>query len=137
MVSPQIIQLVTLTQINCGECGGTYALNERFRAQCAEKGKSWHCPYCQCGWGYKEGENTRLKKELELEKRRVAFANDQARMERELRTAAEHRERAQKSAKTRIKNRVANGVCPCCNRTFQDLQRHMATKHADYAASSN
>jgi hypothetical protein len=27
---------------------------------------------------------------------------------------------------------VANGVCPCCNRTFQNLARHMAGKHPDY-----
>lgn len=33
---------------------------------------------------------------------------------------------------TRIKNRVGNGVCPCCNRTFQNLQRHMHTKHPEY-----
>jgi Fe-S oxidoreductase len=46
--------------------------------------------------------------------------------------------RAQKAAKTRIKNdrdriktRVANGVCPHCNRTFQNLARHMASQHPD------
>lgn len=132
----QIELTVILTKINCGECGGTYALNERYRAQCAEKGKSWHCPYCQVGWGYSEGENAKLKKELEAEKRRVAFANDQARMERERRESAEARERAQKANVTKIKKRIKNGACPCCNRTFIDLQRHMATKHADYAAAA-
>lgn len=30
---------------------------------------------------------------------------------------------------TRIKNRVGNGVCPCCNRSFGNLHRHMQTKH--------
>lgn len=40
---------------------------------------------------------------------------------------------AYKGQVTRIKNRVKNGVCPCCNRTFQNLMRHMATKHPDYA----
>lgn len=27
-----------------------------------------------------------------------------------------------------------HGVCPCCNRTFSDLQRHMASKHKGFAA---
>jgi hypothetical protein len=46
---------------------------------------------------------------------------------------------AQKGATTRVRNekarligRVANGVCPCCNRTFKQLARHMAAKHPDY-----
>jgi Asp-tRNA(Asn)/Glu-tRNA(Gln) amidotransferase A subunit family amidase len=47
--------------------------------------------------------------------------------------------RGQKAAKTRIKNdrdrirdRVGAGVCPCCNRTFKQLARHMQAKHPDY-----
>jgi DNA repair exonuclease SbcCD ATPase subunit len=42
---------------------------------------------------------------------------------------------AQKGVTTRIKNRASNGVCPCCNRTFQNLARHMHTKHPDFAKS--
>ena len=37
---------------------------------------------------------------------------------------------------TRIKKRVANGVCPCCNRTFKDLAAHMSTQHPDYIEQS-
>ena len=47
--------------------------------------------------------------------------------------------RAQKGAATRARNqrdrdrsRVAAGVCPCCNRTFQNLARHMAGQHPDF-----
>jgi hypothetical protein len=25
-------------------------------------------------------------------------------------------------------------VCPCCNRSFQNLRRHMATKHPEFNA---
>jgi hypothetical protein len=34
---------------------------------------------------------------------------------------------------TRIKNRVKNGVCICCNRSFSDLHQHMLTKHPDFS----
>lgn len=40
---------------------------------------------------------------------------------------------AQRAATTRVKNklkRVEAGVCPHCNRTFQNLARHMESKHA-------
>jgi uncharacterized small protein (DUF1192 family) len=33
----------------------------------------------------------------------------------------------------RTKKRVAAGVCPCCNRTFENLARHMAGEHPGYA----
>jgi hypothetical protein len=44
---------------------------------------------------------------------------------------------AQKGVTTRIKRRVANGVCPCCKRTFQDLARHMAGQHPGYAEATD
>lgn len=30
-----------------------------------------------------------------------------------------------------IKKRVQGGACPCCNRHFVQLERHMATKHPE------
>lgn len=124
---------VTLTTMACGECGGVYAISERYRQQRQQEGNGWTCPYCKCSWGYfKNGENDRLKRELEeakqateRERKRKEWAEQEARN-------AELRTRAQKGVVTRIKNRVGNGVCPCCNRAFQDLQRHMHTKHPDY-----
>jgi len=40
---------------------------------------------------------------------------------------------AQKAATTRVRNklkRVEAGVCPHCNRSFQNLARHMESKHS-------
>lgn len=129
-------ETVKLTTINCGECGGTYALNTRYVNQKQTNGGYWNCPYCKCSWGYgDQSENARLKKELELERKRKEWAQKDAERAKEQRDAAQYRERAQKAAKTRIKNRIAKGVCPCCNRTFSDLSRHMSTKHPEYAKS--
>ena len=125
---------VQLTVINCGICGGTYAINERRRQFCFERGEGWHCPYCRTSWGYfNDSENERLKKELERERKRKEWAEQEALRQREQRIAAEHKARAERAAKTRIKNRVGNGVCPCCTRTFTNLARHMASKHPEYA----
>ena len=51
-----------LTVVNCGICGGVYAIAERFRQECKEKGRVWTCPYCKTGWGYVENGYDRLRK---------------------------------------------------------------------------
>lgn len=127
---------VALVEINCGKCGGVYAIGDRYYQQCREKGTAWNCPYCRCGWGFADGgENARLKREIESERKRTEWARQAAENERQRREAAEHRERAQKAAKTRLKNRIAHGVCPCCQRTFENVARHMATKHPGFTAA--
>ena len=40
---------------------------------------------------------------------------------------------ATKGIVTRIKNRVGKGVCPCCNRTFKDMGRHMQGQHPTWS----
>lgn len=104
---------IVVTEMNCGECGGVYAINETYREQCHKYGKSWHCPYCQVGWGYSG------KGELEQEKKRhqetLARLNEAT---------------AEKARLEQKMKRVGRGVCPDCNRTFRNLERHMACKHA-------
>jgi hypothetical protein len=36
---------------------------------------------------------------------------------------------------TKIKNRISKGVCPCCNRQFEDLHSHMQEKHPNYSGT--
>ena len=117
---------VNLTRVSCGECGGVYAINSRYHEQKREQGGFWNCPYCRCGWGFGESDNDRLKKQLKNTQKQLEWAQQDVKN-------AENRERGQKAAKTRIKNRIAKGVCPCCNRSFANLQKHMQTKHPDYA----
>lgn len=114
---------IELTEINCGECGGTYAINERYRRQKEVKGQGWYCPYCQCSWGYYgNSENELLKKELAEEKLRKARALADANEKGILLDKAV-------GSLNRLKRRIRAGVCPCCNRTFQNLAAHIKTKH--------
>lgn len=76
-----------------------------------------------------------LRLERDRLAQRVAQRDDEIKHQRELRYGVERRLNATKGVVTRIKNRVGHGVCPCCSRTFQDLQRHMKSKHSDYAKS--
>lgn len=124
-----MIKLIELTTINCGECGGSYAINERYRQQRYEEGNGWNCPYCRVSWGYFENNrHKKLKRELADATRRA----DQHAVE-----AREARQRASQISRSyqRVRERVRNGVCPCCNRTFENLARHMSTKHPDYGSN--
>jgi hypothetical protein len=65
-------------------------------------------------------------RELETERSRVAAARAKADL-------AERSAAAHKGKVTEIQNRIQNGVCPCCKRSFTNLRRHMATKHPEHA----
>lgn len=129
--------LVQLSAEMCCKCGFTTWMAEEFRQQCKTDKKSFYCTSCGQGQGwFGDNEADKLRKQLER-------ANAETERQRKLREWAEQetrnqelRLRAQKGATTRIKNRVANGVCPCCTRSFGDLKRHMATKHPDYQKDS-
>ncbi len=92
--------------------------------------------YCINGHGQVYNGKTeaeRLTEELEKQKRWTESARAETARVRESRDAAERRASAARGQVTKIKNRVGNGVCPCCNRSFTNLQRHMHTKHPGYA----
>lgn len=127
-MSTTFVESITLSPINCGECGGTYSINEMYRQQRAEQGGGWHCPYCQCGWGYfKNTENDRLKQQLQDKNNELQKSRMETVTERQMREGAERREA---EAKRKVK-RAEKGVCTCCNRSFSNLRRHMLTQHAD------
>lgn len=37
---------------------------------------------------------------------------------------------------TKLKNRVGHGVCPCCNRSFGNLARHIESEHPTFIAEA-
>lgn len=118
------VQLVTIA---CGECGGVYAILEKYRSTKHANGGGWTCPYCKCSWGF-FGKTPAEKAQEELTRERAR--HDQTRADRD---HAEACRRAEKAAKTKLKKRIAAGVCPCCKRTFQDLARHMAGQHPEFS----
>lgn len=121
-------ETITLSKIECGNCGATYAINERFRADREKEGGSWTCPYCQCGWGYKVGENARLKGQLESKERELRESKCETLRERQLRETAD----AEKAKALRKVQRATNGTCTICNRSFKALRQHMASKHPEH-----
>lgn len=129
----QVNASTDLVTIVCGVCGGIYAIAERYRYIKQEQGGFWKCPYCQNLWGYGTSENERLKQQLVKKEREVKQERKRKEWAQQETRVTEYRCRELKGRLSKIKKRVGNGVCPCCNRSFNDLRRHMNIKHPSYA----
>jgi hypothetical protein len=128
--------LVTIEAVKCGVCQAWHGLEAGFHQKAKQSGAYWYCPHCKSWIGYNETEIKRLRDELAREKHRAE--QRQARIESLQRETEhlEHRRRGTLGALRRTQKRVKHGVCPCCNRTFQNLARHMAGKHPHFGAAT-
>ena len=123
---------VQIVWLECGECGAPIALTQTHYNMAKEGRRNWYCPNGHCRI-FVETEATKLKKQLDKEKKRREWAEAQRDRAREHAEHETRRASAYKGHLTRTKKRVGNGVCPCCNRTFTNLGRHMQSKHPEYA----
>lgn len=120
----------------CSVCHVLYAVTERHRDRCCEDGSSFYCPngHVQV---FIESDNQRLTKERN-EARRERDANERwYQSERDDHSRTKKQRNAFKGKVTEVKRRISKGVCPCCTRTFQNLARHMESKHPEYVAPEN
>jgi hypothetical protein len=131
-----IYRTIELKPIKCWGCGCEFAVDEALYNNKKENKKTLHCPNgCSLSLGKSRADEVREKMEAELArvKRNNEYMEATAREQRRRADAAEKSLTATRGVVTRLKNRVGNGVCPCCNRTFADLQRHMHSQHPEFA----
>ncbi len=117
----------------CPLCGVHYGLEERYREHrqdvpSSDPTRHWHCPngHRLC---FTESKADEQRRRAERAEQRMARIEDE-------RNHAQRQLSAAKGQATRLRNRAANGVCPCCNRSFANLRRHMSNKHPDYKAEA-
>jgi hypothetical protein len=130
----------TLAVVECPTCHVTYAIPKSFNESAEEYNSAAHpgnywevcCPFGH-SWHY-----SGLTEEQDLRQRLEAQRNKSARLTAQL-DQSEASRRAQKAAATRARNerdrvlkRIRAGVCPCCNRSFKNVERHMASQHPDF-----
>lgn len=108
----------------------------------ARRGAGPHGVSFYCGYGHVlyfpagETEEAKLRRERDRLTQRLAEKDDEIRRQRLLREGTERQLSATRGVVTRIRNRVGAGVCPCCTRTFENLQRHMSSKHPEWRAEA-
>ena len=117
----------------CVNCGIAFAIDSKVGRRFKETGGTFYCPNGHAQH-YTETEIVKLQKQLEREKKNTEWAQNNAKAERTARERTERRLIARKSANTRLRNRIKNGVCPCCTRSFVNLREHIKTKHPDFKA---
>lgn len=124
---------VTLETIACCSCGIVFGVPQAYEQKRREKHDTFYCP---------NGHSLHFPGKTEAEQLRDKLAAARAREDQlsarlaDQMDATEHeRRRAMgfKGALTKTNKRVGNGVCPCCSRSFQNLQRHMASQHPGYS----
>jgi hypothetical protein len=132
----QDIGQVTLYVSDCAECGVVFGIPSTLERRRRDDGGAFYCPNGH-NLVFTESEVDKARKRAEQAEREAQWARTSRDSWRDQAQAAERRRAAVKGQLTKVKKRVAAGVCPGCNRTFQDLARHMAGKHPDYATKEH
>lgn len=115
----------------CCNCGVMFAMTSEFKNERNRDKCTFYCPNGH-GQSYVGKTDAQLRKEAEA---RATAAEDQRRAaERELQRVERDLMAAQAEAKRQAK-RASAGVCPCCNRSFVQLARHMKSKHPEHGKS--
>lgn len=107
----------------CCNCHMQFAMTNAFKTARLADRKEFYCPAGHGQHYTGESEEAKLKRELERANQMLESAQSRAQTMQQ-----KHDEVSR--AHSRMRHRVFNGVCPCCNRTFENLARHMQSEHA-------
>lgn len=111
--------------MDCCVCGVTLAMPADYEKRRKEDHASF---YCLNGHTQAFQGETAQEKELRLAKQQAVEAQRS-------REASERSKAAYKGHLTRMRNRIANGVCPvqACQRSFQNVHAHITKMHPEWA----
>jgi len=123
----QYVDGIEFVTEECCNCGILFAMTKDFQRRRLNDHKSFCCPsgHSQHYSGQTEGQ--KLRKQLERKQRQLEAESGRASL------LEQQRNQLSKSY-GKIRERVKNGVCPCCNRTFQNLLNHMRTEHPEFGS---
>lgn len=118
----------TLVVEICGVCQCMFAMPKSMQEDSRNTGDWFWCPKGH-RIHYMETTVQKLEKEIQQERQQKDQIQAELWEQQEIRKSAERSLKATKGVITRVKNRVSKGICPCCNRHFDNLCRHMKSKH--------
>jgi hypothetical protein len=131
-MSTKLLAEANLVLHVCPSCFISYAIPERMETEKMRDGTSFFCPNGH-SLSYRDSEVEKLRKEVESKKKIIGqWANDYNQLYKEKESVTRSLS-ATKGVLTRTKKRISKGVCPCCNRHFVNLQRHMDGQHPEFA----
>lgn len=117
----EISTTVKLVTEECCACGILFAMPQQVNERLRTKGGAFYCPNGHSQF-YTEPDIEVLKRKLR------ATENRASNLEYQLNGALDDLATKKKEIRT-IKRRVHTGTCIHCHRHFENLERHMKTKH--------
>lgn len=117
---------MAMTTTSCCNCGIEFGVPQHFLDARRADAKDFHCPNGHV-LSFAETEADKMRRERDRAKQQIAQRDDEI-------TALRRQVEAEQRKAKRVQKRIHAGVCPCCNRTFQNVARHMATKHPETPA---
>lgn len=118
--------------IECFRCHVLFAVESMTRKHYIDTGDYFYCPNGHRQY-YTESTIQKLEKQLETKQRALDHKQKELEWSEQRTRNVKNSLKAEKGAKTKLKKRIANGVCPCCQRPFVNLARHMKGQHPNYA----
>lgn len=111
---------------DCCNCGMTFGVPVEFDRRRRDDHSSFYCPAGHSQSYIGKTEEQKQRERADRLERQLANRDEDLRATRASLIAT-------RGVLTKTKKRLANGVCPCCNRHFANVERHIANQHPDYA----
>ena len=106
----------------CCNCGMAFAITQDFYDRKRRDQGTFYCPRGHPQHYIGKTREQKLKEELNCKNQQLKHVKQQ-----QAKTSKSYQ---------KMRNRIKNGVCPCCNRTFQNLLNHMKKEHPDFGSSN-
>jgi hypothetical protein len=119
---------INYTTLHCYKCGLPFGVPDYRVAELRRSHEGFWCPNGHEQFFSGKSDVEKLKEQLDAKERQLG--QQTIRIET-LRNDRDHHERCATRLRKKLE-RVKKGVCPCCNRTFQNLWEHMLVKHPSY-----
>lgn len=117
-------EVIDFTMMECGGCGIPFFVPTRWKNSKVQDHGSFSCPN-GCSRIFVAKTDAEKAKE-ELEQLKTEKEKSEQELQNKWLDALGEKCKLEKQLK-----RVHKGVCPCCNRSFINLQKHMKTKHPE------
>lgn len=114
---------------DCGQCGVIFAIPVEMEQRRRDDHRDFYCPN---GHSLFFSGPTEAEKKAAAAKERADRLATALQAQRDQTHAAEQEAAEAKAREIRLRWRVGNGVCPCCQRTFPALAAHVVTKHPEF-----
>ncbi len=119
------VDSIRMVTEECCECGTNFAMTQDLQSKFLRSRKSFFCPNGHSQHYIEKTVEQKLKDQLVKKTRRINSLNSN------VNNLKKQKNKVVKQY-NHVRNRIKNGVCPCCNRTFTNLLNHMETQHPEF-----